>query len=421
MTATAALCLTSSVYSAVFAAKAIEIRWADSDRNPKALVNAIIAEFQKSNPGIKVKYESWVGWDYQRLITRITAAAAPDVIWCWGEGLKTMMAKGLTLDLTKYASAYKLGKTFADMQPEVLKSCKLNGSLRAIPKFTGTVALYYNKAMFDRAGIAPPTRDWNWDSLLSNGLKLVKKNETGKITQFGLREVSGNIPASFIWQNGALIIPDGEIVGSKLLIDQPKAIEAIKFAHSLIWKHHINPTQAEETPSGWEFFAKGKAAMWYGGSWDLDIITRGLKDEWNVAELPAGPKGERGTMHTLDAYIIPKNSKNKNAAFKFLAFLSSPQGERLRMKAQPPQPANISLIREWIEQMPQQLKKPNLDLSAFANGMEYAKGEYYLDHWTVVKPEIDEAMKRIFHKNTMDVDLAIATLVKNVNRRLAAK
>lgn len=299
-------------------AKKVTIMWSDHTRNTKQNVEALIADFEKLNPNIQVKWQPMNGWDIDKIITMITANSAPDVFWTYGDYLATLTEAGLTVDFSKYTKNAGLNKNLEDMSPTLVKNFWVGKRLIAMPKYAGTMALAYSKNMFDMAGVPVPTNDWDWNDIIEYGQKLVKRDANAKVTRYGFATAVDDLSEMFIYQNGGQIIPQGELLGSKLLTDNPKTVQAMEFLHSLIWKYRIMPATDQSVFA----FLDRKIAMSSVASWDVDLF-KAYKDEWNIVEMPKGPTGERATYHCLDGYVIPRNTKHINEALKFVAFLTS--------------------------------------------------------------------------------------------------
>jgi multiple sugar transport system substrate-binding protein len=397
-------------------AKKVTIIWADHERNTKANVEGLIADFEKLNPDINVKWQPLDGWDIDKIITMLTANSAPDVFWTYGEFLAALTENQLTLDLSKYLKTARLDKNLEDMPASLVNSFWVGKRFIAMPKYAGVLALGYNKNMFNMAGVPVPTSDWDWNDIITIGQKLVKKDAAAKTTQYGFNAYSDNLFDMFIKQNGGQIIPKGELLGSKLLVDDAKSIEALKFVHSLIWQYHIMPPTDNTVYS----FLGRKCAMFTVGSWDVDMF-KTFKDEWNIVEVPKGPTGVRATAHTYDGYVIPKSSKHINESLKFLAYLTSDRGEKWRIKSQPLQPANMSLSKDWEDMVHGIPTNAKLNTQVYLKTMSYAYRPFLLKRQSLVRPIIQSYIEKIYSKNQMSVDKGIQDMVREVNSKISKK
>src|SRR5699024_2439900 len=101
----------------------------------------------------------------------------PDVFWMHSNEAQKYMANGILLDLTDYiASSDKLEM---DQYPQELKDFyTYDGKTYAIPKDRDTIALWYNKTMFDEVGLEYPNEDWTWDDYYEAAKKLTKEDGT---------------------------------------------------------------------------------------------------------------------------------------------------------------------------------------------------------------------------------------------------
>ena len=142
-----------------------------------------------------------------------------------------------------------------------------DGGQFGLPRDLNTIALYYNKDMFDAAGIPYPDDTWDWAKLVDVAKQLTKDgNGDGKADQWGFYTETTDMEnywLSLVWQNGGdILAPDGK----STLLGTDQAAGGIQFLQDLIWKDKVMPDPAISAETG-DAFEQGQAAMEANGSW----------------------------------------------------------------------------------------------------------------------------------------------------------
>ncbi|MFD2444359.1 ABC transporter substrate-binding protein [Bacillus sp. CGMCC 1.16607] len=336
----------------------VEISYGLWDKNQVPAIEDIIKLFNEENPDIKVKIELTPykdGQYFQKLETAATGGSLPDVLWMNGPHI-VQYAKGdvlLPLNELIEKDAFSL-----DNYPSSLTDLyTVDGDTYGIPKDYDTTGFYYNKKLFDEAGLSYPDETWDWNKLKEAAKQLTNKDKG----VWGFAAVMGNQGGYYdlIWQNGGHIISkDGKSVG----FDQPEAIEALKYNISFI-EEGLSPTHAqmsETKPS--DLFLSGKVAMMFDGPWMVPEYKN--NPDLNVAVLPQG-KQRAVSIHGL-ANVIAKNTKNKDAAWEFVKFLGSKEAAEVFAKTGTVIPAFNGTQEAWLNSV------PTLNLQAFIDSAEYS-------------------------------------------------
>lgn len=319
----------------------------------KALADALIAEFQRQNPDIEVEWLKVDDSQYKDKIATLAAAGqAPDVFEAWATMGAVWAEGGLLLDLAPYVKKDLRAADIKDIfqnawEAPVIRAGPRAGMQYAVPRYLNVVIFYYNKTLFDNAGLVHLDKldaagNWNWNTLVDYGKKLTRKSPDGKFTQYGLRTDWGiSRSAAWAWANGGSIFGYPE-APTQFVMDRPEAIEGYQFLYDLRWQYEI-------WPKGAPGFDRGLVAM------DNTRATDGLAGmisqigdafEWDVAQRPLG-KRERGTRTSLDLYVVSSQTKHPDAAWRFAKFLISPKAQMLHAQIQGMVPIRKSLFRDY--------------------------------------------------------------------------
>jgi len=295
----------------------------------------LVNSFMALNPTITVKV-SVADWNsyWEKLLTGLSGGAAPDVFAMDGPLYPDYQARDVLLDLQPFIErdGYDLGQ-LADQGVGVFKTA---GGQFGLPRDLNVVALYYNKKMFDAAGVPYPDDTWDWAKLIEVGKKLTLDTDSdGTIDQWGLYTETSDMEnywLSLVWQNGGdFFAADGK--STALTTDQ--AAGGIQFLQDLIYKHKILAEPSVFVETG-DAFEQGLAAMEVNGSWLVPTdLAAGI--DLGIAPIPSGPAGRFTTVNPTGA-VVYKGTKSPDAAWEFVKYLTSPaaQEQLMQLKASLP-------------------------------------------------------------------------------------
>ncbi|HEX6972440.1 MAG TPA: extracellular solute-binding protein [Limnochordia bacterium] len=375
----------------------------------KALADALIAAFERENPDIDVAWLRVSDDDYaDKIVTLAAAGQLPDVFEAWGNMGTVWAERGLLLDLAPYVrrdlSAAELRDIFANVWEAPVVRVGPNAGMRyAVPRYLNVVIFYYNRTLFDNAGLihlddldAPG--DWTWERLVEYGKKLTRKAPDGTFVQYALRTDRGvGRSAAWAWANGGGIFNYPEDP-TEFTLDAPASIEGYEFLYDLRWQHEIWPPNAPG-------FDQGQTAMDNTIATDsLASMTSRIGDafEWDVAPRPMG-RAERGTRTSLDLYVVSRSTAHPEAAWRFIRFLISPQAQLLHAKIQGMVPIRKSLYDEFVA-----LNREK-SLAAFFEGAIGARVDptAVMLHADEAAALIDQALEASIERNEKPVKQAI--------------
>jgi len=310
--------------------------------------NVVIPDFEAKNPNIKINLTivTWDDFD-TKMQTMLAAGTPPDVWSHWGpSGFADYVIRGLAADLTPFIE--KDNYDLSDYIPEVLKIYTLGGKVYGLPMLTTGSFIFYNKDLFDAAGVAyPPTNwddtSWTWDKFVEMCGKLTKITDDPASTTFGCN--LGFWPNDqYAWVWGQDLYPDGAYqtgFADEAYLDSEAAITAFQARQDMVWKLHYmpDPAEADALGAGGGLFEGGKVAMNLTGGWGWWNYP-GLEEEfnWAVAALPYGGPNRRDVVFT-DPWMMSAKTAHPDEAWAFLKYLVSPEAQRGWMelvKAPPP-------------------------------------------------------------------------------------
>ncbi|OIO39043.1 MAG: hypothetical protein AUJ75_01880, partial [Candidatus Omnitrophica bacterium CG1_02_49_10] len=320
--------------------KIVKVAFWGSPVDIDIITNAITKEWQAEHPDIKVVFEHTPYSGYMsKLLTRIAGDTAPDIVAGEVNLFVNFYSKGVLLDLTPFVendSEFGL----EDFFPEVVGRFSRDKRIYGVPRDTAPFAcVYYNRKLFDKAGLAYPADDWNWDEMLALAQALTKRDDKGRIIQYGFY---GWAWQNFVYSNGGRLVNNID-KPTKTLIDSRRSTEGIQFFADLINKYEVAPTSVELTNMGMgvqQMFVTGRLAMFQSGIWETPALRKVDGLEWDVAMFPKGPSGNRGFGTGGTAYCVLKTTDYPDAAWEVIKALAGDSGQAALAEQGLAQPAN---------------------------------------------------------------------------------
>lgn len=327
--------------------------------------NAAAAQFEKDHPNITISPQNIPTNYLTKLNTMAASGTLPDVGYLTESSVLSWAQKGALYDVS---TAYTDGTL-----PKKLDSTlfQLNGKTVCSSVADEVIVLYYNKKLFEKAGLdLPPAsadKAWTWDQFLSAAQKLTTDRNgkhptdpgfnSSKIATYGI-----NIPVSseFEWlplcmsNGGGLTSKDGKT----LLLDQPETTDVIQDVADLINKYHVMPSLGQESalPTVDTALLTGQVAMVIDGQWDLQVLGQAKKNknlDYGIGVLPMFKTPV--TTNTGTPIVIFNTTKHPDEAKTYFKYLMDPNSSLsyitsgLWMPNEEQWYTDDSLINKWTE------------------------------------------------------------------------
>lgn len=296
--------------------------------------------FEAANPDVDIAIEQFPGSslkDYEiKLRLRYASGNAPD-IWYFREN-----------ELAEYVDLGLLAPA-PDYIQQIVQENSVNEMIREAPYFDGVcygivhhagwTMLYYNKTHFEEAGLEHPPRDWT--ELLDYAEKLTKRDAEGNVTRAGIslrktgyKQGTAEKWLTFFYSAGGIPF---DSVGATSFFDGEAGKAAFDFYDEVLFKRRLDSVTLDGDQRG---FGQGTVSMFIREDHVIHWLAENYPDiEYGVAPIP--PKDS--THHSYSSggafpMVVNSESKNKEDAWRFLAFLLDDEPYRkyaLTVKAQP--------------------------------------------------------------------------------------
>ncbi|AEC21598.1 glycerol-3-phosphate-binding periplasmic protein, precursor [Pusillimonas sp. T7-7] len=293
------------------------------------IVDGLVAEFEKGNPGIKIK--SVYAGSYQDSVAKALTAhkggSAPQLAVLLSTDMFTLIDEGAIVPFDPLVKTEEDKKWLGDFYPGFMANSQTDGKTWGIPFQRSTIVMYYNKDLFKEAGLNPDSPPSTWDELVSQGKKLTKQDSNGQVTQWGLEIPSGGAFAYWLFQ--ALTTPNDAILmnpeGNEVYLDKPAVIEAAQFWHDLAYKHKIMPTGTIDWGTTPKDFLVGKTAIMWTTTGNLTNVRKNAKFDFGVAPMPKAKQGGSPTGGGNFYLFESATPEQQQAAYKFVKWMTSPE------------------------------------------------------------------------------------------------
>ena len=341
------LCLTALLASTAGAQK-VSLRfstWAGGEG--LALLQQLSKDYSAQNPEVQISVEVTPFADYGRkLAIQVASGDAPDVGWLAERDVPTFVSSGAVLNLSPALGKDKVFN-LADFPLSTLSLWTRGQAVYGVPFSNSPLVLFYNKDLFQKAGIKDPLLQYSQAKWDYSGFQVASKAIKDKTGVFGARVMrldpkdwAGGLLA-VIWSQGGGIYDKS----MKCQLNTAGSVSAFQLVSSMMFKDASMPRPGDQTA-----FESGRIGMYF----DNLSYSAQLKDatfKWGVAPLPKGTAG-RVTQLGQAGYVVFSKSRNQAEALKFLKFLGSAQTMARTAKFFPPPRVSVLKSPAYLSSNP---------------------------------------------------------------------
>jgi ABC-type glycerol-3-phosphate transport system substrate-binding protein len=294
-----------------------------STKEATAQFNAQVAEFQRANPGIKVKSVEYQ-WTGPTFAAKLAAGTLPTVFTVPFTDARTLGENGQLADITKEMKAQPY---YSKYNPAVIaEGTTSKGKIVAVPTAAYAQALHYNRKLFQAAGLDPNKPPTTWPQVAAYAKQIAQK--TGKAGYAEMAKddnTAGWIFTTLVYALGGRM-EKGTGTSATATLNSPQAITALQFLHKMRWDDN---SMGSNFDMGWsdinQQFAAGNIGMYVSGS---DIYTNLVQASnvdpsiYGIAPIPLAKNKNAGVLGggTLAAVRPDANTATRAAAVKWIDF-----------------------------------------------------------------------------------------------------
>ena len=300
----------------------------------------LVAAYEESAPGSEVQLVE--ASDREDLIARLSTSIAggepPDLFLMNYRYYGQFAAKDAIEPLDDRIAASDVIDA-DDYYPTAMAAFRWQDQQLCMPQNVSSLAVYYNRDLFERYGVPEPTAGWNWNDMLAtaqamtrdaNGAVVVGTESEGgpsPVAVYGLGVEPTMIRlAPFVWSNGGEIVDD-PVRPTRFTLDSPEARESLQNFVDLRVAYGVIPTDEEvEAEDDETRFLNGRLAMLMSSRRATTTFRASAAFDWDVAELPMYEE-QVGILHS-DAYCMTRGSGNQDDAWRFVEYAMSAEGQQ---------------------------------------------------------------------------------------------
>lgn len=291
-------------------------------------IEALTKDYMAQNPGISI--DAVYAGSYQDTIAKVITAArggnAPQLSVALSVDMFTLIDEDLIVPFDDFIKTDEDRAWLASFYPAFMENSQTGGKTYGIPFQRSTPVLYWNKEAFAAAGLDPNTPPSTWEEMVEMGKKLVKKDENGNVTQWGVRIPTSGFPywlfQGLSTQND-VILANSE--GNKTNFDDPKVVEALEYLVSLSTEHGVMEPGIVEWGATPKAFFEGQTAMMWTTTGNLTNVRKNAPFDFGVGMLPANKR--RGAPTGGGNFYLFKGTSQEQlaAAVDFIKWITEPE------------------------------------------------------------------------------------------------
>ena len=310
-----------------------------------------LPKFKEKHPNIDVEFLPDPGGNEKDVaLASMAAGTAADLMEFCCENSTFFIQQDQSLNLQPFIDKDAAEVKIEDYYAHQFDPWKKDGNIHMMPRFTGSMVIYYNKDWFDKAGVEYPPSEWgkwDWQKYQEIGAKFVATtpqqtwatsnygNGANWLTQYWLRGFGTN-----------MVNPKDN---TECLLASKEAQECLEWLRAMTWdtKEYVPGSSQMSGGVGPDALFMGeKIPMMEMGPWNLGVVVDGAKFKWDVAPLPNGPAGMT-THQSVDGSMIWKGSKHQEDAWALLKGTTSPEYGLLYATYVNKQPSRKSILDEF--------------------------------------------------------------------------
>jgi multiple sugar transport system substrate-binding protein len=374
-----------------------------------ALVQQNLQNFEKLHPNIKVTWAPITGDYPTKMRANVASNTVPDVFYLTPDMSDEYISGGKLLNLSPYMAHDNVKASdfySALINPFVCTS----GQVYGLPKDWNSLGVFYNKQMFQAAGLPAPSADWTWSDMQKDAQALTKNPGTPN-SQYGI------VLSADLSRWGAFLLADGGSVlskdGTQATFNNSTGVDALNYYDSF-FKNNTG-TLPSSVGAGWngEAFGKQRAAMAIEGGWMLPFLSSTYPSvQYGIAPLPTAPNGKRANLTFTNAWAAYSGTQHPEAAWELIKYMTGATVQESNLNAGFALPTLVSLANA-----PYFTSHP--DFKALFDAAPYSYADYYGSQDATIHTDVSNAIDAVL-LGKQDAQSALNEAATKINDTLQA-
>lgn len=270
----------------------------------------------------------------EKINTQLAGNALPDVVRVQGLFAQQWIRQDAFLELGDRIEAS--GVNLDDFYLGPLAQFQWKGKLWGLPDSAAPDIVFYNKDMFDEAGLAYPTDDWTYEDMRQAAILLTKDARGLRPVDPGfnpeaVEQWGWNGGFTFFWQRHLVRALGGELCSNEdctlMRFTSPETLAAAEWWARLVNEDHAalhDPYGGSQTGVPGDPFIAGKAAMGYNGFFAVGQLNEAGSIDYDIVQPLVGVDGQRYTPVSTNGYVISARSQYPDEAWNLVLALLEP-------------------------------------------------------------------------------------------------
>jgi multiple sugar transport system permease protein len=320
------------------------------------VMNPLIAEFERENPGVKVRLERITEERDRKLLIQYAARTAPDVFATSILGYRMFAYRDVFIPVEELAGKFGMTYSLERVYPNVREFVRYNGKTWALPSSVNSpMIVFYNRKHFREAGIPEPDGTWSYDLRPRPELRekdfvwvmqQLSRPGTAKERRWGFTTAWPQLFANSLLATRGLKLWDNDDNPTMLAITQPDMVDLMQFAADCVQKHRWIPAFGEINQgmgsSMYDEFVRGRISMYQSGAWDIIRLRRDAPKnnlDWEITTFPRFAGKPYMARAEGNAIAVVRTTKHPELAWKLAQFLAGEKVQIALARAGENQPA----------------------------------------------------------------------------------
>jgi multiple sugar transport system substrate-binding protein len=284
-----------------------------------ALVQQNLQNFEASHPNIKVNWSPIPGDYPTKMRANVASGTVPDVFYLQPAMSSEYISSGKLLNLSPYMA--RDGVKASDYYSALINPfvCT-SGQVYGLPKDWSSLGVFYNKQMFQAAGLSAPTASWTWDDLKADAQKLTKNPGTPNSVYGVVLSADASRWGAFLLANGGSVLNKG---GTQATFNNSTGVSTLDFYASFLKNNTGALPTTVGAPWNGDAFGKQRAAMTIEGGWLIPYMASTYPNvQYGIAPLPMSPNGKQADLTFTNAWSASSSTKHPEAAWELVKYMT---------------------------------------------------------------------------------------------------
>lgn len=372
-----------------------------------ALVQQNLNNFEKAHPNIHINWSPIPGDYPTKMRANVASGTVPDVFYLQPSMSSEYISSGKLLNLSPYMA--RDGVKASDYYSALINpfTCT-NGQVYGLPKDWNSLGVFYNKQMFQAAGLTTPSDSWTWNDFQTDAQKLTKNPGAPN-------SVYGVVLSADASRWGAFLLADGGTVlnndGSQATFNTSTGVNALNFYASFLKNNTGALPTTVGAPWNGDAFGKQRAAMVIEGGWLIPYMqTTYPSIQYGIAPLPMAPNGKRADLTFTNAWSAYSGTKHPEAAWELIKYMTGSDVQESQLNAGFALPTLQSLANaSYFSSHP--------DFKVLFDAATYSYADYYGPQDSAIHSDLATAIQEVM-LGKQDAQTALNNAATQVNSSL---